>query len=110
MKGLRIALAAHDIAFGSHAAGNNSEIARTSADSALTGEPDVGAVVILHLDVVVMAVHCFFRRGKIRKETAKRIQGVLHHDLAVDHSEALRPFYGFDILVKLLDPLGTLGK
>src|SRR5262245_3202772 len=110
MKRLRIALPAHDIAFGSHAAGDNAEIPGTSAYRSLTSQPDIGAVVILHLHVVVMAVHSFFCGRKVGEEFAERVESVLHHDLAVYHSEALRPFDGFDILVKLLDALGKIRK
>ena len=73
MKGLRIALPADNKTLRPHAPRDNTSIAGARADITLTGQPDVGSVVVLHLHVVVMAVHSLFRGYEIGKEFAERV-------------------------------------
>src|ERR1700693_5225230 len=58
-KAFRIALAAHDVRTRPHAAGNNSHVAFTRTDCALSRDEDVLAVVVLPGHVIVLTTHDF---------------------------------------------------
>jgi len=59
-----IALAAHDVAPGAHAAGHDAEVTLPRPDRSLAGDPDIGLVMMLPGDIIVVAVDDFRCHGE----------------------------------------------
>lgn len=104
------ALAANDVAARSHAAGNDAEFAAAGADSALARNPDIGAVVMLARDVVMVAVDDFAGHREGRQVTAQRRQHEIDHAGAVGGGVVLCPVHGGDIVGELRRPFAEPGQ
>src|SRR5581483_2107864 len=76
-------LAAHDIALGAHAAGNDAKLAGARRDRALARDVELFAEVRLVRDVVVVAVDRLAGDAKRRQPRRERRQDQLHHAAAV---------------------------
>src|SRR5215207_7935878 len=100
---VRVPLAAHDETPGAHAAGNDPELSRPGAHGALAGHKHLLPKVRFLLHIVVVAVHRLqVRLKRLADHLAQRTYGRLHHHLALQARELLRPAHAAHIVAEVL--------
>ena len=99
VEGLGVAPAAHDVAARAHRAGYQAELPFARLDCALARYENVLAEVVLALGEVVVALDALDDL-EIAAAVLHQPQDALHHLLAVQQRELLRPFKVGDVLVE----------
>ncbi|MNQ49631.1 hypothetical protein D3C85_635450 [compost metagenome] len=100
---LGVALAAHDVALGAHAAGDDPQLAELRAHRALAGHEHVLPEVRLAAHVVVVAVHRFHVRfERLGDDLARGRDHALHHHFAVRPCELLGPAHRTHVVAEVL--------
>eukprot|EP00754_Rhynchopus_humris_P044062 Rhum_TRINITY_DN3760_c0_g1::Rhum_TRINITY_DN3760_c0_g1_i1::g.11956::m.11956 len=111
-KALAVALAAHDVAVGAHAARDDAQLPLRRTHGALARDVHVLAEVVLLLHVVVVAVDGAADRlkGWDALCAAECVEHGLHHELAVLLRVLLRPADGFDVVVEVVAAFADVGE
>src|SRR5690348_9781710 len=112
MEAFRLSLPAHDIRTRSHTAGDNSHIAFAGTDGSLTRHKDVFAVMRFARHIIVVAIDRLQLRRERTDFSARTDSGdnLLHHHVAIQTREILRPMDRFDIIIEMLAAFREVAK
>src|ERR1019366_3045593 len=105
-----VALADHDVRTGAHRAGNQPGRALTRVDRALPGQPYVLSEMLFLGRVIVVTVHRLGELDVTADPGREAVDDAVHHLLAVQQREMLRPAQIPDVVPELNGPLDQVGE